>query len=206
MTDLLAHGKRVLITSHTARALKVLRDKLPEELRHLCVSRTDDGVVGQQELETSVKGILARHGTYDAAFSAAEIKRLTDRLREARIRQADALLELRTVREMDTFVYSADIGDYTGTPAQIAERLRREEPEFGWIGEVPEPAADAVVATYRALAAGADRDFAHTVALPSGPGQIAAATAGFADAGLSSRRGSGPAEPSSAVPTRPPPS
>ena len=33
VTDLLAHGKRVLITSHTARALQVLRDKLPEELR-----------------------------------------------------------------------------------------------------------------------------------------------------------------------------
>jgi very-short-patch-repair endonuclease len=138
VTDLLAHGKRVLITSHTARALKVLRDKLPEELQHLCVSRTDDGVAGQQELESSVKGILARHGTHDPGFSAAEIKRLTGRLREARTRQADALLELRTVREMDTFVYSADIGDYTGTPSQVAERLRREAGEFEWIGEVPE--------------------------------------------------------------------
>jgi len=139
VTDLLAHGKRVLITSHTARALQVLRDKLPEELRPLCVSRTDDGALGQQELEHSIKGILARHGTYDSAYSAAEIKRLTDRLRGARIQQGEALLDLRTIREMDTFVYSADIGDYTGTPLQIAERLRREEPIHSWIGTVPEP-------------------------------------------------------------------
>jgi very-short-patch-repair endonuclease len=139
VTDLLAHGKRVLITSHTARALQVLRDKLPDELRPLCVSRTDDGALGQQELEHSVKGILAQHGTYDPAYSAAEIKRLTDRLREARLQQGNALLDLRTVREMDTFVYSADIGDYTGTPLQIAERLRHEEPALGWIGSVPEP-------------------------------------------------------------------
>ena len=139
VTDLLAHGKRVLITSHTARALQVLRDKLPEELRPLCVSRTDDGVLGQQELEHSIKGILAQHGAYDSAHSAAEIKRLTDRLHAARIQQSEALLDLRTIREMDTFVYSADIGDYTGTPLQIAERLRREEPIHSWIGTVPEP-------------------------------------------------------------------
>jgi hypothetical protein len=139
VTDLLAHGKRVLITSHTARALQVLRDKLPEELRPLCVSRTDDGALGQQELENSIKGILAQHGAYDSAHSAAEIKRLTDRLRAARIQQGEALLDLRTIREMDTFVYSADIGDYVGTPLQIAERLRREEPIHSWIGTVPEP-------------------------------------------------------------------
>ena len=94
----------------------MLRNKLPEELRPLCVSRTDDGVLGQQELESSINGILTRHGTYDPVHSAGEIKRLADRLREARIQQSEALLELRTVREMDTFVYSADIGDYTGTP------------------------------------------------------------------------------------------
>ena len=147
VTDLLAHGKRVLITSHTARALKVLRDKLPEELQHLCVSRTDDGVQGQQELESSVKGILSAYGSYDAGRSHDEIRRLTGRLREARATQSEALLELRAIREMETYVYSADIGDYTGTPLQIAGRLRSEAPLYEWIGAVPESADPTVPVT-----------------------------------------------------------
>lgn len=164
VTDLLAHGKRVLITSHTARALQVLRDKLPEELRPLCVSRTDDGALGQQELEHSIKGILAQHGAYDPAHSAAEIKRLTDRLRGARIQQGEALLDLRTIREMDTFVYSADIGDYTGTPLQIAERLRREEPAHSWIGTVPEPDVHTSDSHAAAAQAAHDRELTPTEA------------------------------------------
>src|SRR5262249_44596531 len=40
---LLATGQRVLITAETARALQVLKDKLPKELRPLCVSLLGQG-------------------------------------------------------------------------------------------------------------------------------------------------------------------
>jgi AAA domain len=43
ISHLLAIGKRVLVTSHTARALEVLKDKLPEDVAGLCVSVVGDG-------------------------------------------------------------------------------------------------------------------------------------------------------------------
>ena len=40
---LLATGKRVLITAETGRALRVLKDKLPEAIQPLCVSLLGQG-------------------------------------------------------------------------------------------------------------------------------------------------------------------
>jgi len=47
--NLLATGQRILVTSHTARVLKVLKDKIPEQVADLCVQllgkQMDAGVV-----------------------------------------------------------------------------------------------------------------------------------------------------------------
>ena len=37
VSHLLAHGKKILITSQKENPLKVLKDKIPEEIRDLCV-------------------------------------------------------------------------------------------------------------------------------------------------------------------------
>ena len=55
---LLAEGKSVLVTSHSTKALKVLRDKVAEDLRPLCVAVLDRDSEGQHLLESSVKGII----------------------------------------------------------------------------------------------------------------------------------------------------
>ncbi|MCW5769488.1 MAG: AAA family ATPase [Phycisphaeraceae bacterium] len=56
---LLAEGKSVLVTSHSTKALKVLRDKVAEDLRPLCVAVLDRDSEGQHLLESSVKGIIS---------------------------------------------------------------------------------------------------------------------------------------------------
>jgi hypothetical protein len=38
ISHLLAHGKKVLVTSHTERALRVLSEKIPKQIRSVCVS------------------------------------------------------------------------------------------------------------------------------------------------------------------------
>ena len=53
VTHLLAEGQRVLVTSHTTRALRVLRDKLPPEVQDLCVRLTDDRPSARDDLEQS---------------------------------------------------------------------------------------------------------------------------------------------------------
>lgn len=136
VTDLLARGQRILITSHTTRALKVLKDKLPEQIRPLAVSRTGDGVEAQRELENSVRAILERQAGNDPARANSEIAALEDRLSRARRDRDRALKDLRAIRERETHHHPRDVGDYEGTLSAIAERLAAEEPRHSWIGSV----------------------------------------------------------------------
>lgn len=137
VTDLLAQGKRVLITSHTPRALRVLRDKLPESIRDLCVSRTEDGAAAQRELEASVQRILDEYGGYDPKASQNDIRTLQTRLAAARSAQQTMLRDLAVLREQETHRFEAEIGDYTGSLQEIAERLTAETERYAWLGQVP---------------------------------------------------------------------
>ncbi|MEQ1661396.1 MAG: AAA domain-containing protein [Thiobacillus sp.] len=58
--SLLAEGKTVLVTSHTTKALRVLRDQIAEPLRPLCVSVLDSDMAGKRELEGAVTALSAR--------------------------------------------------------------------------------------------------------------------------------------------------
>ena len=51
----------MLVTSHTARALRVLHDKIPSEIADLCVSLIGDDRAALKSLEDSVHGITDRH-------------------------------------------------------------------------------------------------------------------------------------------------
>lgn len=95
---LVAHGKRVLVTSHTTKALRVLRGQIVETLRPLSVAVLETDLEARTQMEQSVKGILARLTTANeeslkrevADFATAraelngEIDRLTGKLSEAR--------------------------------------------------------------------------------------------------------------------------
>lgn len=138
VTDLLAQGKRVLITSHTSRALRVLRDKLPESVRDLCVSRTEDGAAAQRELEASVQRILGEYAGYDPSASDQDIRKLQARLARARSAQQAMLRDLAVLREQETRRFEAEIGDYSGSLQEIAERLTSEAATYDWLGPVPQ--------------------------------------------------------------------
>ncbi|MDH6228175.1 AAA domain-containing protein [Streptomyces sp. MJP52] len=137
VTDLLAQGQRVLITSHTPRALRVLRDKLPESVRDLCVSRTEDGAAAQRELAASVQRILSEYGGFSKSASDREIAKLRSRLDGARATQRTLLRDLADLRELETRRFDAEIGDYRGSLQEIAGRLTAEADRFDWLGEVP---------------------------------------------------------------------
>ena len=137
ITDLLAHGQRVLITSTTTRALKVLKEKLPEEISDLCVSVTDDAVRGQADLERSVSRILSQADTWNPKVADKEAASIRRKLADARARAREASAELRSIREQETYVYAPDVGDYAGTLQEIAARLADEEEDLGWLGSVP---------------------------------------------------------------------
>ncbi len=150
---LLASGKRVLITAETGRALKVLKEKLPEEVRPLCVSLLGQGGDAFAELKASVQGITTRFASwYEGAYDqrVADIDRELDANRRL-LAQIDG--ELRNLREDETRSYSLVNGAYTGSATAIALRVATERDRFGWLrlpqgrdqaadGEPPITAAD----------------------------------------------------------------
>lgn len=57
---LVANGKRVLVTSHTTKALRVLRQHIVEPLRPLAVAVLENDLEGRQQMEEAVRQILAK--------------------------------------------------------------------------------------------------------------------------------------------------
>ena len=125
---LLAQGKSILVTSHTAKALKVLRNQVVEPLQALCVSVLDDE--GKQ-MENAVDEITER-----LAFSDADA---LEREAAALARQrADLLRELRETRER---LKAARTDEYRPVllegieyaPSQAARQIAEKRGHAGWI-------------------------------------------------------------------------
>lgn len=135
---LLATGQRVLVTSHTARALKVLRNQFPRVIADLCVILLGDDLNALEALEDSVRGITNRYNSWDPARNRRLIADLEKKLDEARRGEASTLGKLRALREAETYRHSLSFGIYQGTARTIAERLKQEEPRYSWLSVSPE--------------------------------------------------------------------
>ena len=134
---LLAHGERVLVTSHTARALRVLKSKFPGELSPLCVALVGDDLTAFQELQDAVQGMVSRQQAWKPSDSAARISHLEHEVDKARRAAAVALGRLRAAREQETHAHNLGFGDYRGSAQTVAERVRREATEFDWLDVAP---------------------------------------------------------------------
>jgi very-short-patch-repair endonuclease/DNA polymerase III delta prime subunit len=78
----LAQGKSILVTAQTAKALRVLRDKVPEVLRPLCVAVLGSDQDARRQLETSIGSITERLTTETSATLAARATGLRQRRKE----------------------------------------------------------------------------------------------------------------------------
>ena len=133
---LLATGKRTLITSHTARALKVLKDymvKHAPEVAPLCVSLLGDDSHAVHELQESVQGVLNRLHNWDSDRNQSQILALVKDLDNTRRELAGAMSELRQMRSSETDKVNLNLGNYAGTPQAIAERISSEKAAFEWL-------------------------------------------------------------------------
>ncbi|MBQ3437409.1 MAG: AAA family ATPase, partial [Fusobacterium sp.] len=84
----LAHGKNVLVTSHTKKALSVVKEKLNPELQNLCVSILDDN---NRDMEQSIDGITE----YIATHSSLELLKKSEELKNKRENIIDELNKVR---------------------------------------------------------------------------------------------------------------
>lgn len=137
VTHLLAQGKRVLVTSHTERALRVLRDKLPEDVRHLCVSLLGSDRQSIRELEGAVEAISARQGDWSPERSQGRAEQLRAELQKIRSEIATRRNRLRQISEGAS--HPIELGTYSGTSQHIARQLAAEAERYSWI---PDPVED----------------------------------------------------------------
>jgi very-short-patch-repair endonuclease len=142
ISHLLASGQRVLVTSHTARALRVLKEKLPKDILPLCVSLLGTDQSALKELEEAVEAITNRYEHWSEADNNALITRTEKDLSDARRQEAHISQQLRAIREIETYHHPRRFGSYEGTLSNIAEKLEQQQNELGWIKITPAETED----------------------------------------------------------------
>ncbi|MDD3223282.1 MAG: hypothetical protein PHX70_00980 [Clostridium sp.] len=98
--DLLAHGKKVLVTSQTGRSLKVLSSKIPTDIRPLCISLLDDDAKSLAQLEDEVR-IITEKLSLDPEILKVDILDLREKLKNCKSRQEELYKKLEQVYNVE---------------------------------------------------------------------------------------------------------
>ena len=133
----LAKGKTVLVTSHTSKALTVLKEKVPKEIQALCVAVFGDN---RADMEESISTIIER-------MSSPEFDSQKGRAEKIRAERHQTLLELQKARklvyairhkEFEPIVYCGE----SWSPSKAAEYVAQHEKLMALIpGEIARDAA-----------------------------------------------------------------
>src|SRR5467141_3449881 len=128
---LLAQGKSVLVTSHTTKALRMVRHHIVPELRPLCVSVLESDLESRKQLESAVGSIAERLSRADAGSLEMEAKKLeSERL--------DVLKKLDEIRNQLTEARADEYRDIviagkSWAPSDAARQVVHEKEAHGWI-------------------------------------------------------------------------
>lgn len=134
IAHLLAHGKRVLVTSHAERALRVLGEMIKRalpELAPLCLAVLEGEAQSREQLEAAITDIYERLAAFDVEAAARMQERLAEELRSAREEIARLREELRHAAETENDRVCIQGRDLKAT--QVAEWLTQNETKYGWL-------------------------------------------------------------------------
>ncbi len=122
----LAQGKTVLVSSYTTKALKVLKDKLPEEMQGLCVSSIDESTA---DMERSVNSIVEKQGTLSPSTLNREIE-------QVRAQREEIIASLAQVRkeiysDLESEYDNIQVGEESFSPLDAALFISESAAELG---------------------------------------------------------------------------
>jgi len=137
---LLAQGKSILVTAQTAKALRVVRDKVPEILRPLAVSVLGSDQDARKHLESAIGSITERLTSDTAEGLLDKARRFEAERRELlrKTRQASNTLREALENEYRPIV----VGDRHFTPSEGARFVAQHSEAHGWIPQPVRPGAD----------------------------------------------------------------
>ncbi|WP_409305728.1 AAA domain-containing protein [Peribacillus sp. SCS-155] len=101
VSHFLAEGKRILITSQKENPLKVLKNKIPKEIRDLCVPVLGGGRESLQEIETSIRVIGEKLGELDPTRLSIDIQRDKEELDKSKRAEAQLKNQLKICSEKE---------------------------------------------------------------------------------------------------------
>lgn len=128
---LLASGKTVLVSSHTSKALRVVREKVVKPLQPLCVSVLENDQESKSQLEESINGIVSYLSRTDQQSLTIEISQLEQRrlnIKKQLEKLESEALEIRKGEYTDIVV--AGVGT---PPSEAARKVKDLEGQHGWI-------------------------------------------------------------------------
>ncbi|MFZ2629124.1 MAG: AAA domain-containing protein, partial [Rugosibacter sp.] len=128
---LLAQGKSILVTAQTAKALRVVRDKVPEVLRPLAVSVLGSDQDARRQLESSISSITERL-TGDTAESLLQKAQQFESERRKLLTQTKQLShKLREALENE--YREIVVGEQHFTPSDAARSVSANRNDHSWI-------------------------------------------------------------------------
>ena len=125
MGSFLAQGKRVLVTSYTSKALTVLADKMPPELRSLCVSSLASN---GKDARDSVEAIVNHLGEHSISELNKSVQELSCQREEILVDLAKARKSAFVEREAENKQF--DLGNETLTPHDAAQFVAKNKEEL----------------------------------------------------------------------------
>ena len=128
---LLAEGKSVLVTSHTTKALRMVRSQIVPELRSLSVSLLESDLDSHLQLESAVSSIADRLSRTDPKSLEFETEGLTQERAELLDRSAELRQRLADARGDE--YRDVVVGGRAWTPSEAARKIARESDGNGWI-------------------------------------------------------------------------
>ncbi len=128
---LLAQGKSVLVTSHTTKALRMVRHHIVPELRPLCVSVLESDLDSRKQLESAVGSIAEKLSRADAVSLEMEARKLETE-RHDLLKKLDEIRNEFAEARADEYREIA-IGGRSWAPADAARQVVREKDAHGWI-------------------------------------------------------------------------
>jgi very-short-patch-repair endonuclease len=130
----LARGQSVLVTAHTSKALRVLKEKVVKDLQALCVSVLDDDLEYGRQLESSVGRIaerLSSDHSEDLELEARNIKNRRSQILKELSMVWQQLKEARALEYRELVILGSSF-----QPLQAAKRIQEGRGKDDWI---PDP-------------------------------------------------------------------
>ncbi|QFU88954.1 AAA domain-containing protein [Amycolatopsis sp. YIM 10] len=131
ISHLLAQGKRVLVTAHTDRALREVREKLPDAIKPLSVAVVGAAREDMADLKLAVQEIAAAAVDHDSKVNADAVRSHLDAIDLLRRERAASYSRLVEARERE--VRHREHRGYRGTLAAIARQLDAESDAHRWL-------------------------------------------------------------------------